>query len=180
MIDIRNLRELVAYNPDTGELRWKLRGVEHFRRDRDCDGWNTKYAGKVAFNTLWPNGYRAGHLFKKTYLAHRVAWAVHHGHWPELQIDHINGRREDNRICNLRVVSAEDNQKNVKQRRDNTSGAKGVDYLPTSGLWRARIVQNGKRQTLGRFADLSEAVAARLRAEQVCGYHPNHGRATLG
>lgn len=180
MITAADLQELVAYDADTGSLSWKSRDPKHFCRSRDCSGWNAKYAGKPALNTLWPNGYRAGHIFKKTYLAHRVAWALHHGAWPEMHIDHINGVRGDNRITNLRAVSAEDNQKNVRQRCDNTSGVKGVDYVASSGLWRARIVKGGARVTLGYFADVTAAATARLSAEQVYGYHPNHGRAALG
>ena len=176
MIDAASLRDLVAYDPKSGELLWKPREPGYFTRARDCAGWNTKYAGKPAFNTLWPSGYRAGHIFKNMYLAHRVAWAVHYGVWPDAQIDHIDGDRSNNRIDNLRVVSPEDNQKNVKQRADNTSGVKGVDFIRGSNLWRARIVHEGRRVDIGRFNTFEDAVVARRRAERDCGYHPNHGR----
>ena len=175
MIDIDTLHELVAYDPETGALTWLPRKAEHFARPRDCQGWNTKYAGRPAFSTKWPSGYLAGHIFKQTFLAHRVAWALHNSSWPEMCIDHIDGDRANNRACNLRVVSAEDNQKNVKQRADNTSGAKGVDFKAVTGLWRARIVHEGRRVTLGTYASLADAVVARKLAERDCGYHPNHG-----
>jgi hypothetical protein len=175
MIDIDTLRELVAYDPETGALTWLPRKAEHFARPRDCQGWNTKYAGRPAFRTQWPSGYLAGHIFKQTALAHRVAWALHTNSWPDLYIDHVDGDRSNNRADNLRVVTAEDNQKNVKQRIDNTSGVKGVDFKAATGLWRARIVHQGRRITLGTYASLADAVAARKLAERDCGYHPNHG-----
>jgi hypothetical protein len=117
----------------------------------------------------------AGHIFKQTALAHRVAWALHNNSWPDLCIDHIDGDRSNNRASNLRVVTAEDNQKNVKQRVDNTSGMKGVDFKAATGLWRARIVNQGRRVNLGTYVDLNDAIRARKHAEREYGYHPNHG-----
>lgn len=175
-VDVETLRELVAYDPATGELHWHPRRPEHFKRVRDCAGWNTRYAGSPAFTTKGATGYMAGHIFKQTHLAHRVAWALHTGSWPSLDIDHIDGNRQNNCIGNLRVVSPSDNQRNVKQRADNTSGAKGVDFRTVSGLWRARIVHEGVRVTLGLFATFVEAATARKDAERRLGYHPNHGR----
>ena len=177
MISIDLLRELVSYNPETGDLTWLPRRPEFFKNPRDCAGWNTKYAGKRAFTTKNFTGYLCGHIFKKTYMSHRIAWALHHGSWPDKQIDHIDGVRANNKIENLRAVSAEDNQKNVKQRVDNTSGAKGVDFQKSYGLWRARIVHNKRRIDLGKFRNLDDAIAARKAAERQYGYHENHGRA---
>jgi len=34
--------------------------------------------------------------------AHRLAWLLHYGSFPLFEIDHINGKTGDNRICNLR------------------------------------------------------------------------------
>jgi hypothetical protein len=176
LVSVETLRELVSYDAATGALRWLVRSPAHFKRNRDCAGWNTKYAGTLAFTTDGPTGYKTGHIFQKTYMAHRVAWALHTGRWPTLDIDHIDGNRQNNRAENLRVVSAADNQRNVKHRADNTSGVKGVDFRKPSAKWRARIVHEGARLTLGLFDNFEEAVAARRDAEKRFGYHPNHGR----
>ena len=44
---------------------------------------------------------------------HRFVWALCHGSWPQLTIDHINGNRLDNRIENLREVSQSENTLNM-------------------------------------------------------------------
>jgi hypothetical protein len=44
---------------------------------------------------------------------HHAVWAVCNGRWPEQQIDHINGNKHDNRIENLREVSASENKMNM-------------------------------------------------------------------
>ena len=43
---------------------------------------------------------------------HVVVWAWHHGRFPTLQIDHINGNGMDNRIENLREVTQSENMLN--------------------------------------------------------------------
>lgn len=109
-----------------------------------------------------------------SYRAHRVIWLVTYGEWPDGQIDHINGVKDDNRIENLRTVSVTGNQQNQHVRVDNTSGVTGVIF--DRGYWTAKIRANGKRLHLGRFKTLEAAAAARKAAELLYGFHPNHGR----
>jgi hypothetical protein len=53
----------------------------------------------------------------KTYPAHRLIWLWVHGKWPDGEIDHINGRKNDNRISNLEDVDRLENMRrmNVSQ-----------------------------------------------------------------
>jgi hypothetical protein len=59
-------------------------------------------------------GYFIIKLNRKTYKAHRIAWLLTYGSWPEDQIDHINGNGLDNRLENLRDVSNRENLRNKK------------------------------------------------------------------
>ena len=170
------LRQLLRYEPDTGKLFWKERGVEWFRGlnpERTRNAWNTMNAGEEAFTALTA-GYRQGSLIGFHLMGHRVAWAIHHGAWPD-QIDHVNGNRSDNRIVNLRNVSVAENNKNLGMRRNNTSGRTGVYWHKPSSRWVAHIVVDGRVTSLGSFIEREDAISARVKAERTYGYHPNHG-----
>ena len=175
------LRKLLRYEPDTGKLFWRERTPDMFEdgkqsADTACRQWNTRRAGKEAFTTDSGTGYRQGRIFTRAYLAHRVIWAMAHNEWPEEQIDHINGVRDDNRIENLRSVSNSENSKNQKLSSANTSGHMGVYWLPKTRKWLAQIKVNGRGLHLGHYTEKDDAVAARKAAEAKYGFHENHGR----
>lgn len=170
------LAEIVDYDPETGILLWKVRPREHFASDRAFGRWRTMMAGQPAFAQPDPSGYLAGQLAKQTYRAHRVAWALSSGEWPQGQIDHINGIKTDNRASNLRVVSNQENTRNAKKPRTNTSGYVGVYWFAPRKRWRAAIGLSGKVKTIGYYDTKEEAAAARKEAERQYGFHEKHGR----
>ena len=176
MIDVETLRELIAYDADTGKLFWLPRDAKFCKNEHQANAWNAKYARSEAGVAIDTHGYKTITILKKPYLAHRLIWAMHYGVWPNGQIDHINGDRSDNRIHNLRDVSQSENQRNSKRRSDNKSGVPGVSWHSRYLKWQATISSSGKRKCLGYFNDLNEAIQTRRAAEQACGYHENHGR----
>lgn len=78
------------------------------------------------------------------------------GKWPVLQIDHINGNSLDDRIENLREVTATQNAWNHKRRAKKSPYPMGVKRLP-SGRFIARIGCNKTTHTFGPFSTASEA-----------------------
>ena len=59
---------------------------------------------------------------------HRFVWVLINDCWPQLTIDHINGKRHDNRIENLREVSQSENTFNtlLPWRPNKDTGVAGV------------------------------------------------------
>jgi len=122
------LRERYTYDPETGVIR-------HKDRDRVVKGSNDR------------NGYlliRIGPNKDRIWvLLHRAAWALFYGRWPT-EIDHLNGNKTDNRICNLREVSSSENQQNRvwKWKPNARTGLAGVYYRATEGRYRVSVGKN--------------------------------------
>jgi len=156
------LKSKLHYNKHSGLFIWVKTYSPHARKN--------KIAG-----TLTSLGYVIIRIDKKDYQAHRLAWLYEHGEYPTKQIDHINHIKDDNTICNLRVVSISDNQKNVKRRVDNTSDVTGVYFNKLESKWVASISSRGKRIHLGYFIEKKDAIKARKHAEKIYCFHKNHG-----
>lgn len=78
-----------------------------------------------------------------------------------LQIDHINGDRLDNRRCNLRICNTAQNNQNMRPgARHGTSQFKGVHWCATRHKWCAMIKGDYRRYNLGRFDSEIEAARA--------------------
>lgn len=150
---VEYIRELLDYDPETGEFRWKV--------------WRTKWnpAGSRA-GTVAHNGYVAISVGGQKCFGHRVAWALATGQDPgEKHVDHINGDRADNRLCNLRLATASQNMWNSagwSGRR--SSGHKGVRLVASTGRWKARIMAHRKERHLGYYDTAEEAHAAYIAA----------------
>lgn len=132
-----DLRAILDYCPDTGAVFWKQpRG----RAKGSNAGFLHKNDGRVILG-----------IGNKKYKAHRVAWALHYGEWPNKEVDHINGYPSDNRITNLRLATKSQNMANAKLRSDSGSGLKGVSWHQRRSVWRATITVNKKQKEIGAF-----------------------------
>jgi hypothetical protein len=167
-ITIEELRARVEYDASSGKFTWL-----HCDACRPC--WNSRFAGKQALCAPHSNGYLFGAIANQKLFAHRAAWALHHGHWPDGEIDHINHNKTDNRIANLRVVQRTQNAMNLSKSRRNLSGVTGVFKHTQTGRWQAQIRIERRSMHLGSFESFDDAVAARRKAEEQHGFHKNHG-----
>jgi hypothetical protein len=154
---------LLRYDPETGKLFWLPRGVPKF---------DNKLAEKEA-GCLRKNEYLQINISPKVYLAHRLAWFLSHGNWP-VEIDHINGEKTDNRLCNLRDCTTAENRRNMPVRKNKTSQYSGVRRYRNTNRW--CVLVNSKYK--GLFDDEHEAGAYAKRLYAELGFHPNHGRAS--
>ena len=148
-IDLELMRKMFFYPSPMGEL-YRLKGVSSKAQTLDKVG------------TKNGNGYLSAIVDGRPYKVHRIIYALRHGIElsPDIQIDHINGDRSDNRISNLRMATNAQNQCNTKISSRNKSGYRGVSWSKSKGKWYAKIMFNQKTISLGYFNNKEEAALA--------------------
>lgn len=171
------LQKLFDYDQLSGSLRWKHRPAEDFKTTPAFLMWNKQNCGAIVG---WVNsaGYMELRIDNASFRAHRVIWVYFNGddaNFHKLQIDHIDHDRSNNRIENLRVVDRTQNMQNASMRSNNKSGHIGVHWHSIGKKWKAEIRLNGKAKHLGLFANIQDAIEARVAANVEFGFHPNHG-----
>ena len=141
MVTQERLKELLNYNPDTGIFTWLV--------TRNAYGGGVR-PGSIAGDKDSHGYWRIG-IDGTRYPLHRLAWLYVRGAMPENHIDHINGDKADNRLCNLRQATRFENLSNRGKNKNNSSGYKGVWFNKKLGKWIAGITHNNKAKHLGVF-----------------------------
>lgn len=146
-------RKHLQYNPDTGTFtRLRKNGEPSAKNPASPSG----------------SGYLYISLCNNNISAHRIAWLLMTGEWPESMVDHRNGDRHDNRWLNLRASNHSHNNQN-KTKTVSSTGFMGV--YPERGRYRAVIKNNNRQIYLGAFSTPEAAHHAYLQAKRR--YHPH-------
>jgi hypothetical protein len=154
---LEHLASRIAYDPKTGALTWK-HWQENSRRAR---GFNAQFANKQV-GSIDKHGYRVLSMEGMQYKAHRIAYALGTGSLPppELEIDHINEVKSDNRLINLRLATPSQNAANRSAHKSKYP--RGVQRVKRGEkhYFVARISDEGKPKHIGYFASCAEAAKA--------------------
>ena len=136
-MDIESLNAKLSYDPDTGRIAWR-------HAIANCDP--SKQAGYFCHR----KGYRIILFEGDKCIATSLIWWIHYGEAPKARIIHLNGDRDDFRICNL----AEFKRNDAKVTDDQIRGA--FIYSPSTGhlyslvclkqIRRERIVRQGRSE----------------------------------
>lgn len=157
---ISELRKIFSYDQRTGLITW-IKGSLRWP------------SGRVAGSFDKGTGYIIVTLRSTAMRGHRLAWALHYGEWPEDEIDHINGIRNDNRVENMRNATRETNNQNIRTAtKANASGILGVRFK--GGSWMSSIRVKGRAIHLGSFGSAEAAHQAYVDAKRV-----NHPGCTI-
>jgi hypothetical protein len=158
MITKEDVDRVLKYDAVSGKFTWRVR-----------TSIRVVVGGEAGSVTNF--GYVSIRINGRAYQAHKLAWLVSTGCWPDRDIDHINGDRTDNRFCNLREATRSQNNYNAKRRSDNKSGYKGVFWNTQRQRWHARVQREGKQIHVGFFKCPTAAFLARRKVAQ-----EHHGR----
>lgn len=146
---------LLDLDAEAGTLRWK----------------SGRFSGQIA-GCSRADGYIGIQFGGKKYFAHRLIWLAHYGAWPTKAIDHTNGKKNDNRISNLRDVSQQTNTQNRSPNKSLKHGLMGVSSRNGCAQFSARIKVNGVSQHLGQFCTAELANKAYMTAKRKL--HPSY------
>ena len=153
----KEVLKAITYNSDTGVFTSNLSGR------------------KIGY--IDSCGYEVINIYNQEYRSHRLAMVISGLDVTGLEVDHIDGVRNNNKLNNLRLVTKKENAKNKRLRCNNKTGVHGVSWAKELGKWRSRISTSKNRHvSLGCFDSFFEAICARKSAEIKHGYHINHGR----
>lgn len=141
------LREVLDYDPETGIFLWKIQNGPRIK------------VGDVAGYRKKSDGYIRIMVNSCSFLAHRLAWMYVYGEYPT-RLDHKNGIKHDNRIVNLRLASASQNNSHRKIQSQNTSGYKGIKFRRYENRWEVYISVNNERIYVGSFRCKHQAARA--------------------
>lgn len=144
MITQSRLKEVLLYNPTDGVFVW------------------LESRGRVSKGSIAGAKHKEGYIRIRIdgveYLAHRLAWLYMKGVLPDCLIDHKNGVRDDNRWCNIRVATEQQNMHNASIGKRNSTGIKGLCLDKRIQKWYGQVMKNGKSHTTKYCTDRDEAV----------------------
>ncbi len=162
-LTLEQLQARLNYNSETGIFTW-LPGQTRPRIKKESAGTKN-------------DGYIKIQISKAKYILNssRLAWLYFYKKWPDKQIDHIDGNRENNAIKNLREATPQQNSQNRKRKKTASSKYKGMLWHKRLKKWQPMIVVNKKIIYLGLFKNEEEAAEAhRLAAEKYHGEYAYH------
>lgn len=155
--DLKTLSLALEYYPSSGIFKWKVSPSAKVKAGQEANSRELMGYVRIAYKN-------------KTYKAHRLAWLFVYGEWPDSAIDHINGKKDDNRIENLRLTNPVLNGQNRLPNKGKTTlmGAftdKGK--LHRENPWFSSITVNKKKIHLGWFKTEKEAHEAYKKAKAI-------------
>lgn len=159
---IELIKQLFAVDFDSGALTFLPRDRAYFKSNRSHAHFNKNRVGTVAGSRR--GEYLRVEVFGNAINAHWIVWALVHGEWPSLEIDHINGVGTDNRPANLRLATRAQNCWNTGIRGATYKGV--VRPSNSRSKWRAQIWDGSRNVNLGSFESEDLAIEARVAAEK--------------
>lgn len=152
MITQEELKSKLNYDSGTGIFTW-------------IESRGTAKKGSVAGYYCY--GYIRIGIDGVTCSAHRLAWLYEHGYYPVNDIDHIDGDKSNNSLCNLRQATRKQNMQNKRTARsDNKTGLLGVSLHKRTGKYQAQIMIGSKYTALGYYNTAIDAHEAYLKAKR--------------
>ena len=163
MITAKRARDVLAYDPISGALTWKVALSNRTRVGQDAG--SPRKDGRVCVSV-------DGRRYRKA----RVCWLIYYGRWPNGEVDHRDCNPSNDSIDNLREATGSQNGANKRMWKRNKTGVNGVHWAKCNNMWVAEVFVGGKRVFQKYFHSFDEAKTAREAAfERAYGEFARHG-----
>jgi hypothetical protein len=147
-----NIAYIILYNSKQEEKERTIIDLEDIDKIKSYK-WNCNKSSKFHVSTITKDG---------NLMLHRLIMNCTDD---SLVVDHINHNPLDNRKCNLRICTNEENRKNNSLYNTNTTGIIGIYYIKKRNIWQSSITVNTKLLLLGEFNNKEDAIRERLKGE---------------
>lgn len=153
---VLQMKDFLQYNPESGIFTWIKVPSQRVKIGEEAGRVNS--AGHIGIGF---GGER--------WQAHRLAVAFMEGSLSgELEIDHKDQDKANNRYSNLRAATKQQNSCNRGYPKSNTSGVKGMSYNTNAGKWEGYVHFNYRKYYLGLFTSEDECKEAiQLKREEL-------------
>lgn len=165
------IKELLSYNPKSGEFIFKPRDAKWFKGGSEAAAikWNARTSMKTAVRL--DSGRKNNpviNLLNDKYAAGKLAFLYMVGFIPET-VGRVDKNLANTKWENLFASTMSKDAKRHCVRRDNKTGVSGVT-LYSKDKWIVSVGNGEKRVVLGYFDDFFEACCARKSKDVSLGY----------
>lgn len=137
------LNKLFQYEPATGTIIYRISVGKKIKAGQKAGTVSNRGYLSIAI-TINGKSIR--------FQAHRLIWYIMTSSDPnELQIDHIDGDKLNNKFSNLRLATQTQNMRNRGVNKKSKSQLKGAQWRKDKQKWCAQITVNQKVKHLGYF-----------------------------
>lgn len=190
-VEFDDYSEYFVYDPESPSGLTRIKGVlggKGYTQEKGKIGPCGTITARQGGDQHWGIRFK-----KRTLLVHRIVWELVNEKIPRgFVVDHIDGNALNNRIENLRLITQEENSRNAKRAKDNSSGVTGVCFQPAgernSAKWLAYFTNKEGKQIIKHFLvrefgnDEAFRLACEWREQQIkirnnqgAGYTERHG-----
>lgn len=135
-------------------------GTEGMYQLSDNGRYRSRKSGEWKIIKSFPNGvgylkiYTLFNGVTRGQYLHRAMWEAFVGPIPDgMQIDHINGNRLDNRLCNLRPLTMQENIQSAmdRKRAEGRASSKYIGITLSKNRWKVSCYIEGKQRHVGLY-----------------------------
>lgn len=150
IIIYENYAEILLYNKENNLVGKSMIDIEDIDKIKDLKWYFDAHGGYVVSSKC-----------RRQIKLHRFVMDCPQ----EFCIDHLFHNKLDNRKCNLKIVTIQQNNLNTGVQSNNKSGFRGVFWDKKRNRWLANLRINKSNVHLGYFININDAIKVRKQAE---------------